>query len=120
VAELFGSVDLRLKISEPPAYDVNKRATRTVLDFEGIKALLVWMRKGTKWAEHRTQARITVHTLKGGIRLRAQENIFELPENHLLGVQSNVPHDVEALEDSMFLLTLTKPTVGAREDQGDR
>jgi len=57
--------------------------------------------------EHRTAATISVQTLAGYIRLRLPDRTVELPTAQLLVLEQCVPHDVEAVEDSAFLLTLS-------------
>ena len=57
--------------------------------------------------EHKTAARISVQTLTGHIRLRLPDRTVELPAGQLLVLDQCVPHDVEAEEDSAFLLTLS-------------
>jgi quercetin dioxygenase-like cupin family protein len=116
VTELFSSVDLSLSASGRPAYNAKGRATRIIVDLDGIRALLVWMRAGAWWTEHRTSARITVQTLEGEIRLHSRGKTFAVPARHLLALESNVAHDVEATEDSVFLLTVAKAGVAQQED----
>jgi quercetin dioxygenase-like cupin family protein len=50
-----------------------------------------------------------VHTLSGHIRLRLPQQVVDLPAGHLLTLDRSVPHDVEAREESAFLLTLSWP-----------
>jgi quercetin dioxygenase-like cupin family protein len=38
--------------------------------------------------------------------MHVEEREFDLPAGHLLALDAAVPHDVEALEDSAFLLTI--------------
>jgi quercetin dioxygenase-like cupin family protein len=49
----------------------------------------------------------SVQTLAGHIRLRLPDRTAELPTGQLLVLDQCVPHDVEAEEDSAFLLTLS-------------
>lgn len=67
------------------------------------------MDASSRWSEHSTAGRISIQVLRGRISVRALGNIFELPTGHLLALDSNVVHDVEAKEESMFLLTVAKP-----------
>jgi hypothetical protein len=46
VNDLPGTVDLGSAAAERPIYGTSGRFTRTVVEFAGIKVLLVWMRKG--------------------------------------------------------------------------
>jgi hypothetical protein len=43
------------------------------------------------------------------IHVRAQGRTFDLPPGGLLALDQDVPHDVEALEDSSLLLTIAWP-----------
>jgi hypothetical protein len=48
-----------------------------------------------------------MQTLAGHIRLRLPDRMVELPTGQMLVLDQCVPHDVEAEEDSAFLLTLS-------------
>jgi quercetin dioxygenase-like cupin family protein len=41
--------------------------------------------------------------------VRAQGRTFDLPAGSLLALDQGIPHDVEALEESAFLLTIAWP-----------
>ena len=69
--------------------------------------------------EHRTAARISVQTLSGHIRLKLPDRTVELPTGQLLVLNQCVSHDVEAEEDSAFLLTLSWNDQEARDCQTD-
>jgi quercetin dioxygenase-like cupin family protein len=59
--------------------------------------------------EHTAAGRISVHTLKGHIRVHLPERVVDLPAGNLLALDQCVSHDVEASEDSALLLTLSWP-----------
>jgi quercetin dioxygenase-like cupin family protein len=122
VAEMvvLRTVDLGRAAADRSIYGTSGRFTRTIVEFAGIKVLLVWMRKGARWTEHQTPRRITVQTLGGSIRLHARGKVFALPERHLLALDSKVAHDVEALEESVFLLTVARPETPARPESSSR
>jgi hypothetical protein len=50
-----------------------------------------------------------VQTVRGHIRVRALGRTFDLPAGGLLAPDQGVSHDLEALEDSAFLLTIAWP-----------
>jgi hypothetical protein len=50
--------------------------------------------------------RVSIQTLRGEIGVEAQGRTFRLPQGGLLTLDQGIPHDVEALEDSAFLLTV--------------
>jgi quercetin dioxygenase-like cupin family protein len=59
-------------------------------------------------------------SLTGSMRLHARGKVFALPEGHLLALDSNVAHDVEALEESVFLLTVARPESPARPESSSQ
>ena len=48
-----------------------------------------------------------MQTLAGHIRLKLPDRTVELPTGQLLVLDQCIPHDVEAEEDSAFLLTMS-------------
>jgi len=52
--------------------------------------------------------RISIQTV-ADIQLRAQGRTFDLPTGSLLALDQGLSHDVEALEESAFLLTIAWP-----------
>jgi hypothetical protein len=53
-------------------------------------------------------------TLSGHIQMHVEDKTFDLPARPLLSLGRAVPHDVRALEDRAFLLTLVWPEEGKR------
>jgi quercetin dioxygenase-like cupin family protein len=41
--------------------------------------------------------------------MHVEGKVFDLPAGHLLALERAIAHDVEALEDSAFLLTIAWP-----------
>jgi quercetin dioxygenase-like cupin family protein len=83
------------------------RNSKTLLKQPDLRVVLSALRRNTHIAEHMTRARICVQTLSGHIRMRAGEKVFDLPQGHMLALDWGMPRDIEALEDSAFLMTLT-------------
>ena len=59
--------------------------------------------------EHQTKGRVSIQTVAGHILVRAEGRTFDLPAGTLLALDQNLPHDVEALEESAFLITIAWP-----------
>jgi quercetin dioxygenase-like cupin family protein len=59
--------------------------------------------------EHKTDGRISFHVLSGHIRLNALGRTFDLLPGSLLALDQRVPHAIEALQESAFLLTIAWP-----------
>lgn len=91
------------------AYWQSGRNSKTLAKFDDFRIVLTALQKGTLIPEHHAAGRISVQTVVGHIRMRAAGNEFDLPLGHLLVLDRGMRHDVEAIEDSAFLLTIAWP-----------
>jgi quercetin dioxygenase-like cupin family protein len=82
-------------------------SSKTLVKHADLRIVLLAMKKKMSMHEHKTAARISIQTLTGHIRLRLPDRTVELPAGQLLVLDQCVPHDVEAAEDSAFLLSLS-------------
>jgi quercetin dioxygenase-like cupin family protein len=82
------------------------RSSKTLVKHPDFRIVLTLMKPGAHVNEHRTDARISVQAVMGRIRLHLPQRTVELTTGQLLALDSEVPHDVEALEESAFLLTV--------------
>jgi len=81
--------------------------TKMLVKHPEFRIALISMNSGSRWAEHKTNSRIAVQPLQGHIRFLTPGGNFELREGQLLTLDPGVPHSVESLEESAFLLTLS-------------
>lgn len=96
------------KLRREPAYDSGRNA-KTMAKYDDFRIVLTAIKGGTHVQEHHSAGRISVQTVAGHIRMRALDHEFDLPQGRLLVLDRGVPHDVEALQDSAFLLTVAWP-----------
>ncbi len=83
------------------------RSSATLVKHEDLRVVLTLMRKGNRIAQHRAEGSISIQAIQGRIRLYvASKEICELASGDVLALQSQLQHDVEALEESAFLLTI--------------
>ena len=85
------------------------RSSKTLVKHPDLRIVLIAMKANTRMHEHTAAGRISVHSINGHIRVHLPERVVDLPAGHLLALDQCVPHDVEASEDSAFLLTLSWP-----------
>lgn len=88
-------------------------SSATLMKHPDLRIVLLTMKKKMCMHQHSTAASISVQTLEGHIRLRLPDRTVELPAGQLLVLDQCVPHDVEAEEDSAFLLTLSWHGLGS-------
>jgi quercetin dioxygenase-like cupin family protein len=86
------------------------RSSKTLAKYPDFRIVLVLMKAATHMDEHRAEARISIQALVGKIRLHfPKHEPLELSAGQLLALDCGMPHDVEALEESAFLLTVCWP-----------
>ena len=82
---------------------------RTLIKYDDFRVVLTALQARARLPEHKTEGRISIQVLSGHIQLRAAGRTFNLRPGGLLAFDHGVPHDVEALEESAFLLTIAWP-----------
>lgn len=93
------------------------RDSKTLVKNDDCRIVLTVLQSGAILHEHKAAGRISVQTLSGHIQMHVGDKIFDLPAGHLLALDCILAHDVKALEDSAFLLTIVWPEVAKRHEQ---
>ena len=81
--------------------------SKTLVKQPDFRIVLIALKKGGHLEEHKADGRISIQTISGHIRLRILEQSVDLPAGQLLALDRGLRHDVEALEESSFLLTIS-------------
>lgn len=82
---------------------------KTLVKYDDFRIVLTALRAHSRMPGHQTEGRISIQTVRGHIQVRAEGRTFDLPAGRLVALDRGLPHDVEALEDSAFLLTIAWP-----------
>src|SRR5690348_15975527 len=101
--------EARLQRQEKSWLGGTGRSSKTLVKHPDLRVVLISMKASTRIHEHAAAGRISVQTLSGHIRLQLPDQAVDLPAGHLLALDQCVPHEVEAVEESVFLLTLSWP-----------
>ena len=94
------------------------RISKTLVKHSDFRIVLMFMKAGTLMQEHKTDARISIHALSGRLLIKLDEQTVDLPAGHLLVLEKGLSHDVKALEESVFLLSISWPHGVEQEPQG--
>lgn len=81
----------------------------TLVKHPDLRVVFMVTKAGTNLREHHTSGRISVQTVTGAVRVKLADRLVELPAGHLLALDHDLPHDVEAVEESTVLLTIAWP-----------
>lgn len=79
---------------------------KTLAKYSDFRVVLIVMKSGGRLEKHQTEGRISVHALDGRIRFSTAERSVELAAGQMLMLEHDIPHDVEAVDDSAILLTI--------------
>lgn len=85
------------------------RISKTLVKHSDFRIVLMFMKAGTLMQEHKTDARLSIHALSGRLLIKLDGQTVELPAGHLLVLEKGLMHDVSALEESVFLLSISWP-----------
>jgi quercetin dioxygenase-like cupin family protein len=93
-------------LSEKPWHETG-RNSRTIAKYSNFRIVLAALQKGAELEKHQAKGCISIQVLKGRILVRLAEKTIEISKENLLSLDSGIPHAVEALEDSIFLITMS-------------
>jgi quercetin dioxygenase-like cupin family protein len=94
------------KLQKEEAWFTTGRSAKTLAKYPDLRVVLTAIRKGAKIQSHKAEARISIQAVSGRLKLQLPERTVELAGGDLMTLAEDVPHDVEALEDSAFLITI--------------
>ena len=97
------------RLHEEPAWGQGDRNAKTLVKQPDFRVVLTAMKAGARLAQHEAAGRITIHALEGRLRVHLPDASSDLPAGRLLALDRGVPHDVEAINESAFLLTVSWP-----------
>lgn len=102
----FDLASVAAEMRQDAAYARGGHTARTIVREPDLRIVVVAMTAGNTIKEHKADDTASIHTLTGKINLRLPDREVELPAGNLLVLERGVIHNVEALEDSTFALTL--------------
>jgi quercetin dioxygenase-like cupin family protein len=93
-------------LKQEPSWHRGDRNARTLVEKGGFRLVLTALKMGVRLRAHETPAWVSIHAITGHLRIAAAGRDVDLPAGHILVLGRDEQHDVEALEDSAFLLTV--------------
>ena len=96
------------QLHREPEWNSGQNA-KTLVKYDDFRVVLTALKARARVPEHQTKGRISIQTVAGHILVRAEGRTFDLHRGTLLALDQNLPHDVEAIEESAFLITIAWP-----------
>lgn len=105
----FNLAEELTQLQREPGWARDRRNTKTLIKESSLRVVLVALGAGSRLNEHRTDGQISIQVLHGEIALRALGQTANLVAGQLVMLDRGVPHEVEAVKDSAFLITVAWP-----------
>jgi len=97
------------ELHKEEAWGRTGRNSKTLAKQPDFRIVLIALKRGRHLEEHSADARISIYALSGHVKLQLPERAVDLPAGHLLVLDRALEHDLEALEESAILLTISWP-----------
>ena len=111
LAEPLLQIDLERELQQLRREDSWQRETgrssKTLAKYPDFRIVLILMKSGTRMRRHRAEGRISIQQLKGQVCIHLADRKVNVSAGQLLVLDCGVLHDVEALEESALLLTIS-------------
>lgn len=94
------------KLKKETAWINGDRGAITLQKNSNLRVVLISLRKGATLHEHKVDGPITLFVLSGKMSFIAGKKTVKVKTNELIVLEKAIPHDVKALEDTTFILTI--------------
>jgi quercetin dioxygenase-like cupin family protein len=88
------------------------RNAKTLVQEPGLRVVLVALRPGARLDDHESHAQVTVQVLAGRLLVHLAARTVEVFTDRLVSIETGVAHELEALEETTFLLTIAGTRTG--------
>jgi quercetin dioxygenase-like cupin family protein len=83
---------------------------KTLYKKHDLRIVLICLQDSARMKEHHADGTLSIQTLKGTVRISLQGKPRELRTGNLFALAGSIRHDVEAVGDAAFLLTISWPS----------
>ena len=100
-------IDFTKTIKDESAWKNKDRNAITVYKTNGLRLVLMAMRKNAVLARHTADGILSLQVLEGEINFISDDKSVVLEKGQMIALHKGLPHSVTAIKESVFLLTLT-------------
>jgi quercetin dioxygenase-like cupin family protein len=102
----FNLVTEAAALVDEPTWRAHGHNAKTLVKHPDFRVVLIALKAGARVSEHKTDHCVTIHAIEGRLRLHVPGNTLDLAQGQLLALEQTTLHDIEAVEDSIFVLSL--------------
>jgi quercetin dioxygenase-like cupin family protein len=100
------------QLRNEPAWQRNDRNGITIYKTQGMRIVLVIMHAEAEMRPQAVDGIINFHVLEGAIQITTQDERQNIEAGQMLSLHANIQHMVKALEETIFILTMTNEAYG--------
>lgn len=93
-------------IKSEKAWKEKDRNAMTVYKTDGMRMVLIALHKNAVLERHTANGVISVQVLEGEINFSTDDQTVNLKEGQAIALHKMIPHEVTAIKEAVFLLTL--------------
>ena len=106
-AQLLHLKDEISGIKSEAAWTETGKNARTLAKYSDFRIVLTALKQGGTLQKHQAKGCVSIQALEGRIRVRLPQDEVELITGNLIALDNAVSHEVEAIEESVFLITMS-------------
>jgi len=95
------------RIKQESTWKDSDRNAITVFKTNGMRLVLIALHAGAEMKTHTADGIISVQVIDGRMKFNADNRSVELNTGQMLALHKRIPHSVLAIDETIFLLTLT-------------
>lgn len=100
------------QIKQEPSWKDSDRNAITVYKTNGMRIVLIALHEGAEMVKHTADGIISLQVITGQIKFNTDQQSVELSDGQMLTLHEGIPHNVIAIKETIFLLTLTTSMPG--------
>ncbi len=107
---VYGAFNLDAEIARfpPDPESVARHRAEILVKTDDLRVVLVTILTDGTLQEHPAPGPLTIHVLRGTLRLRVDERTAELHAGEVIAIAPHVPYAIEGAADGAFLMTITE------------
>ena len=112
------SFDLPVMLKQIKAEDTWQSSSHnamTLIKSRGQRIVLIAMHGKAEIPMHRADGQLSLQVIEGSLRVHTDAQAMTLGKGELLALHAEIPHAIEAMQESAFLLTLSTETAHPAE-----
>ncbi len=96
-----------IQLKSEDTWKNSDRNSITVYKTNGLRIVLLALHEGAELIKHTAAGHISVQVLEGEIKFNTEKESVQLITGNMIALHKGLPHSVQAIKESVFLLTLT-------------